>query len=353
MKPLPLSSRRAAWRLGVALLALTALDQWVPSIRDRLEVAQYETIPIARFTNSDVFPLEAHIAYLREHPRGPVPRVAFFGDSVVWGYAIHDVDSIPAQYQLLATETQVLNLGVNNFATPSAYLLASRVIDAIDVAFLFPADGPSHALLPRVLDLTDAEANRWGYPPPDRTALDRWTNALVSRWQLYRDAHRIQAALWGTSTKQFLYVNKRQLVGAVRKRWRGERQSAVRNAPDSAYLRSWDVMPAVETAEDRGGEIDGVRGRQPALVAFAELVAGLQKHAYVIEVAEGRELISTNERASMNARFAPYVRFVLLTPPKRLRFDGLHFTPEGAATVASMLDRIRRTDAPARSSIAR
>lgn len=343
---LPLSPRRAAWRLGVALLTLVVLDAWVPSIRDRLEAAQYGTTSIARLSNSDVFPLGSLVAYLREHPRGARPRVAFFGDSVVWGYGVDDVDSIPSQFQLLASDAQVFNLGVNLFSTPSSYLLATRIVDAIDVAFLIPADWPPQALLPRVLDLSDEETRRWGYPSSDRSALDRLVNGLLGRWHLYRDAYRLQTGLWGTSTKQFIYVNKSQAIAAALGRYRTPREAARLRDADSEYLRTWDVPPLIAESAARSDEVmDALRFRQPALVAFAELFVSRRKPAYVIEISDRHVVLDARERAAMNERFAPYVRFVLLAPPRRLIFDGLHFTPEGTATVATMLDRIRRADA--------
>ena len=128
----------------VALLCLAALDRLIPGWLASAEARRYESEVARRFAQSDVFALGPLVSYLREHPRGPRPRIAFLGDSIVWGYGVAAEDTVAARFQARAPEEHVLNLGMNNTDTGDMYLIAKSVLDSVATLYVFDR-------LPRVL----------------------------------------------------------------------------------------------------------------------------------------------------------------------------------------------------------
>ena len=120
-----LARSRPARRLVFALVALVILDRLEPMVLRSLERTRYED-PARdfRFENSDLFALGPLVGYLRDHPRGPLRRVLFLGNSVMFGYELQASEALPARYQRLDTSAKVFNAGINGMATASSYLIA-------------------------------------------------------------------------------------------------------------------------------------------------------------------------------------------------------------------------------------
>jgi hypothetical protein len=185
--------RRPARRLLFAIVALAAIDLFIPGLLQRLEVARYESNREFRFENSDLFSLGPLVQYLLEHPRADRARVVFFGNSVVWGYFLEPNDSVPAQFQRLTPEARVFNLGINGFESGSAYLITKNIIDAVDTIYLFHVGGTAHPMLPQLVTVGPGDVARFTLTPPDDVEVR--LGGLLGFWHLYRDAYRLQAAV--------------------------------------------------------------------------------------------------------------------------------------------------------------
>ena len=91
----------------------------VPTLQQRVEHDWYENSQVFRFENSDLFALGPLVSYLRQHPRGERPRIAFFGDSVMFGYGLEASTTIPARFQELQPSKKTFNLALNGSGLPS------------------------------------------------------------------------------------------------------------------------------------------------------------------------------------------------------------------------------------------
>jgi hypothetical protein len=333
--------RRPARRLLAAVAVLAAIDPFVPGLLDRLEAARYESNRTFRFENSDLFALGPLVQYLREHPRGDRPRVVFFGNSVVWGYFLGPNESVPAQFQRLIPEMRVFNLAVNGFESGSAYLITKNIIDAVDTIYLFHVGRTAHPMLPRLVSVGPGDVARFALTPPDDVEVR--LEGLLAFWRLYRDAYRLQAALFGTSTRQYLYRHKASLPGAI---WRAvsgratgdegvpELGSEPAALADVVEMRA-DVASAPVTETRRRG----LAAAYPLLWDYAEMVRAHRKHAVVVEIDRAAPPIQQRDRADLNLIFHPHVSFVALSIPPGFQFDALHLSAAGARAVAQALRR--------------
>jgi len=322
-------------RLLVALAVLVVLDPLVPGLVRRLEARRYESGPVFRFENSDLFSLGPLAEYLREHPRPERPRVVFFGNSVVWGYFLEPEESLPAQFQRLTPGARVFNLAINGFETGSAYVVTKRIIDAVDTIYLFPLGAAAHPMLPRLVPVEPADLARFRLTPADR--VETSLESALGFWRLYRDAYRLQSGLFGTSSRVYVYRHKASALRAV---WRGTREP-----PDAAGDASVSATHGVEVAIDVApGAVAEARRRElvrahPLLWDYAELVRAHGKRAIVVQIRRYAAALAPADRADLNAVFRPHVSFVELSIPAALSFDGTHLSAEGARAVASALRR--------------
>jgi hypothetical protein len=321
--------------LLAAIVTLAAIDPFVPDVLHRLETARYESDSVFRFENSDLFPLGPLVQYLREHPTRDRPRIVFFGNSVVWGYFLDPQDSLPAQFQRLTSKARVFNMAINGFETGNAYIITKHIIDAVDGIYLFPAGGTAHPMLPKLVDVEPVDLERFALTPVDPQ--EARLASLLGFWRLRRDAYRLQTALFGTSTRQYVYMNK---MSIPRKIWRARRVGAVEPVPERA---SRNPVPRVEVeTEPVRAPVSEARRRQLAaayslLWDYAELVRAHSKQAVVVNVKGSSFDLAPSDRADLNRIFRPHVSFVTLTIPAALRFDRLHLSAEGARAVAHAL----------------
>jgi hypothetical protein len=335
-----LLSRRSVRRLLFMVAVLAAIDPFIPGLRNRWEAARYESNRTFRFENSDLFSLGPLVQYLREHPRGERPRVVFFGNSVVWGYFLEPNDSLPAQFQRLTPEARVFNLGINGFESGSAYLITKSIIDAVDTIYMFHVGGTAHPMLPRLVAVEPGDVARFTLTPPDGVEVQ--LERMLGFWRLYRDAYRLQAALFGTSTRQYVYRHKASIPGAI---WRaaggramGDEGAVPSNAEPPALVNVavQADMASVPASEARRRALAAA---YPLLWDYAELVRTNGKRAVVVEVDRSSSPMPPIDRGDLNRLFYPHVSFVALSIPPSLQFDGRHLSELGARAVAQALRR--------------
>jgi hypothetical protein len=221
---------RVARQAVVAVLCLAALDRLIPGWLASAEARRYESEIAGRFAQSDVFALGPLVTYLREHPHGPRPRIAFLGDSTVWGYGVAAEDTVAARFQARAPETHVLNLGLNSTETVDLYLIAKSMLDSVATLYVFDRL-PRLRLqqLPQLIPVAQDDLTRFGLTPP----LHASGNGVLSFWRLFRDSYRIQAAGLGTSTRVFTYS---RLVTAGHALRRGPDPRAAESAVDVSAI---------------------------------------------------------------------------------------------------------------------
>ena len=194
MTPTPMPARRYLRRLAVAVVALLVVDRFVPGLLARAEAARYESDQLFRFEVSDLFTLGPLVGYLHEHPRGTRPRVAFFGDSIVWGYWLRRRRPSLRQFQRFDPAVRVLNFGVNGFETPSSYLIAKDAIDMLGALYVLDIGGAANPRLPEMITVGTKTARGFICSRPD--SVESGLEHALAPWHLYTDAYRIQAALF-------------------------------------------------------------------------------------------------------------------------------------------------------------
>lgn len=334
-------STRSAWRrVGICLAVLAAVDQAVLPIVRRAEARRYESAVHVRFENSDLFLLGPLTEYLREHPIGRKPRVAFFGDSLVWGYGLDPQDAIPSVFQDLVPQVRVLNFGINGFKNGNAYLISKAVMDAVDVFYLFRTDDAgelAHPLLPELIEVSAEDAARFGLQRPSWSR--RVSNRLAGIWRLSRYSYRLQGAWFGTSTRQYLYLQASRLAQPllVGTRTRSGQRSAHSSTGPNASV-GWEAPVARGPVADR----DAARlvERYPLLWDYAQLLVNHHKRGVMVELNDFdvRRQMTPDDRALFNAMFQPRVVAVKLTVPDAWRMpDQRHLTPEGCRAIAQTL----------------
>jgi hypothetical protein len=328
---------RVARQAVVAVLCLAALDQLIPGWLAAAEARRYESEAALRFAQSDVFALGPLVSYLREHPQGPRPRIAFLGDSTVWGYGVPADDTVAARFQARAPAAHVLNLGMNNTETGDMYLIAKSILDSIATLYVFDRRPRiRHPQLPRLIPVAPDDLKRFALTPPAHAS----GNDVLSFWRLYRDSYRIQAAGLGTSTRVFTYA---QLVTAGRALRRGPDPRAADPAVDATAIGVESPIAAAPPSAERAA----VLSRERALLwDFAQMVRDHHRTAVFVEMATNKIELAADERADLNAQFGPEVRFVLVEVPPALMIDGSHLNRTGAAALAEILWRLRPPGAP-------
>ena len=330
---------RPARRLLFAALLLAILDVMEPRVRQRLEVWRYEDLSKDfRFENSDLFGVGPMVSYLSEHPRGRQPRVMFLGNSVTYGYGLTAAEAVPGQYQRLDRSEKVLNVGVNGFDAGSAYLVAKASRAAVDQVYVLSRTHATvSALIANRVPVDPDDAQRFGLPAP--TTLDRSLAKAAERWALYRDAYRLQAAIFGTSSRQFLYLYKGAVVRGL--------VAAVRAAGDVAPQPGDEVEAAAPLAESMPTEkrLATLRSITPPMLwLFADLFRSGEAPLVMLQVPGFSDwLPDAQSVADFNRAYFPRVRVVILDVPRALfNNDGMHLTDGGAASTARALWRERQ-----------
>ena len=311
---------RSARRLIVAVLCLAAVDPFVPGALARAERHRYEETRAFRLANSDLFGLGPLVAYLREHPRGDRPRALFLGNSVMFGYQLNAAEAVPARFGERHLGIQVFNGAVNGFDLGSNYLVAKAAIDAVDAFYVMTGTATVNPLLASLIPIDPADAEALHLPRPD--PIERRLQSIAGLWQLYASTYRLQAAWFGTSTRESLHLLTRPAITRT-----------FTSADPSAVGRSaW--RGAAPPSDERRAEL---RQRDETMWAFAELAASRRKRVVFIHIGAPTGAMGETELAAFNAVFAPYAEVVGVTIPPALLFDGRHLTPAGAIRVAEAL----------------
>lgn len=339
-------------RLLFVVIILAAIDQAVPAILATLEERQYESSRTARFENSDLLTIVPVLQYLADHPVGRQKRVAFIGASVVWGYGLRDVDAIPAQFQARCPNVKVFNFGANGIEAMETYLITSRILDSVDAIYVFPnswgdEEGP---LLPRpsalgsALRVRDAEAAASDLSYLQPSLVQRTLERVLDRWKLYASSYRLQNALWGTSTRQFLYNYKSRLAQMALGRVAGLHDPQVPNAADERFIETWQPPAAIKSPVADSLERIPLTTRHPWLLKYATLAADHRKKVVIISIERLVSTLGEKDIDTLNQMFAPYVSFIRMPYTRELTLDGSHYTAGGAAVFATMLQRLTAQD---------
>jgi hypothetical protein len=323
-----------------AVAALVLADRFEPALLRSLEEARYEDpAKDFRFENSDLFGLGPLIAYLREHPHGRQRRVLFLGNSVTFGYSLSASDTLPARYQRLDASAKVFNVGINAFSTASSFLVAKAAIDSVDLtyALLGPIEAPIvPPVLPQLIPVDEADVARFHLSAPNAT--EGMLSTPVNHWRLYRDAYRLQAAMFGSSTRQYLYLHKGSLARALIARVRAEQASGV--VSDETVTID---APVSDALPDAAREL-ALRQDSPELWQFGDLSRNRRKPIVLLQQVGHSRALTRAAIGDFNRVSAPYARVFVVHIPARLMFDDKHLTSEGAARVARALWNARPED---------
>lgn len=320
------------------MAVLAAVDGFVPPLLRSLEQARYES-PDGdfRFENSDLFGVGPLVEYFREQPRGRLRRVLFFGNSITYGYLLPAADALPGHYQRLDRSAKVFNVGINGFTSGSSYLVAKAAIDAVDLVYVLRhGAGSAHPMLAKLVPVDDGDRARFGLSAPDPT--ERALARVANHWRLYRDAYRLQAALFGTSTRQYLYLNKGAFARTLVARLRAGQQE-----PVAAGAGVRIDVPVSERAPEARREAQ-LRAESPDLWRFGDLFASRRRHVVLLHIPNYSEPLTDDAIGAFNRVHAPYARVLVLHIPAPLTFDGQHLTSAGAASVARALWEARPED---------
>lgn len=309
-------------RLVFLLLWLVLLDQGVPPLLERLERRHYEGTTTFRFENSDLFALGPLVGYLRDHPKHDKQRVIFFGNSMLFGYFLNADEAIPAQFQKLEPNARVYNAAVNGQEIGTSYLVAKDVIDSVDVLYVQIVGASANPMLPQLIPVGDADLQRFHLTPPDRVE-QRMQSALGRVWHLYGLNYRLQAALFGTSTRVFVYMHKNTVAELLRAR-----------SPRPVWTPIHDHISI--RAPRKPGPLPATSEPQRIQNDLAALARAHQKRVVFLEF-EWENNHDDDEVAAFNAAFAPWAETVIVHVPREVTFDGQHPVPASAQQIAEAL----------------
>ncbi len=323
-------------RLAFAVLWLAVFDQFVPRLLRRVERERYEAGRVFRFENSDLFALGPLVSYLREHPQGKRRRVVFLGNSIIFGYGIAAAEAIPAQFQEQQPGTRVFNAAFNSAGLGSSYLIAKAIVEAVDgLVVLIGSPGTAHDMLPSLIPVEESDRRAFALRPPD--PVERRLQSYADVWRLYAYRYRLQAALFSTSTRQYIYLHKRDLL---------RRLLAPTFSPPPPPPVPWSPSAdSVAFRAPRSASPPDAEGRQQLrqnhqlLCQFADLARSHRRPAVFVQVVDVSVELSDSEAADFNAMFAPFAEVVILEVPPSLRFGVMHVTPQGAHAAAAALSR--------------
>lgn len=322
---------RPARRLIVALLCLAAFDPFVPALQRRAERQRYEGGQAFRFENSDLFALGPLVSYLRDHPRGERPRTLFLGNSVIFGFGLDAGEAIPGRFQSLHPGTQVFNAAVNGFELGSSYLVSKAVVESVDRFYVMRGAPVAHPLLASMIPVEPADIRLFRLQTPD--PLEARLQSMAEAWRLYAATYRLQAAWYGTSTRQYIHLQ----ADALRRAVSGDRQqqASATHASRDGVVEVMRRRSAVPPGEARRAEL---RRRDEMLWTFADLMAAHRKRAVILQFGGAANgAAGEAEIADFNAAFAPFAELVVLRIPPALLYDGRHVTAIGAQRVAEAL----------------
>ena len=322
----------------VAVLLLVVGDAFVPSALRGLEEARYEdVVQDFRFENSDLFGVGPLVAYLAERPSGRQPRVMFLGNSVIYGYGLSAAEAVPGQYQRLHRSEKVFNAGVNGFDAASIFLVAKAAMPALDRIYVLSRiyDRRTPVMVAGRVPIDDEDARRFGVPIPDAT--EEYLQRVADQWALYRHSYRLQAALLGTSARQYLYLHKGTFARSL--------FATLTARTIAAQPVDTEVLATAPLATEMPGpeRLRALRSASSDLLwSFGELARNQGKTLVILQVPGFSEwLPDANAVADFNRVYFPFARVVLLSVPAAQMSDGMHLTAAGSGAAALALSRER------------
>lgn len=318
-------------RLIFLVLWLIVFDLLVPPAVRWLEHRRYEIGEPFRFENSDLFGLGPLVSYLREHPRGERRRVVFLGNSMMFGYFLRAAEAVPAQYEQQRPGTRAFNMAINGQELGTAYLVAKDVFDSVDVIFAQVIGDKANPMLPQLIPVDPADARAFELQIPDSFE-DRLKRRVGSVWRLYGANERLQAALFGTSTRQYLYLHKRDIAYALLR-------PIYHPVPRDAAWPKPDALPSI-VAPRAAGPIDRGNLARADRIMFdlAELARAHKKRVVFLHF-EYQGRAPGDDLAHFNAAYAPWAERVVVMVPPSLTFDAQHLTAPGCRLVAEVIAR--------------
>ena len=324
-------------RLVLVVVWLAIFDQFVPAFLRSVEHDLYEGNEVFRFENADWFGVGPLVSYLREHPERARPRVAFFGNSVIFGFLLKASETLPARFQELAPGVRVFNAAVNGFQLGSAYLITKATIDSIDRVYVQLVGAGADPILPSLIPVDNEDIRAFQLDRPSR--LENRLQELAGFWRLYGASYRIQAATLRASARQYVYLHKGEFVRGLIFRMAPLAQSPPE--PVDASVEIIAPRAPVPPGEPRRAEL---RQRYPVLWQMEELIRSHRKRAVFLLMGEAQYLdLSREDVADLNAAFAPFGEIVRLRfSAANMTYDGLHLTIGGAQRVAEALVRYER-----------
>jgi hypothetical protein len=318
-------------------MSLAILDLFVPGWVERSEHGRYETGPVFRFPYSDLFGVGPVVEYLRGHPRGDRPRAVFLGDSVVWGYRLRQDDSLPVQFAARRPSVRVLNFAVNGFGSGSAFLMLKAMVDSIDTVYLHIGGRAVNPGLARLIPVSDTDVQRFNLDPPDR--VEQRLEQLAGFWRLYHHSYRLQAALFGTSTRNFLYSNKSAVLW-----WRTTTQPDANGglglAPTHPSTGHLVVGYSVAPTEPTPARQQELARAEPWLWEYATFIRGHGKRAIFFSLPSPDGAGVDGDWADLNRLFRHSVVFVKAGVPDDMKIDERHLSASGSRALAEMLDAL-------------
>jgi hypothetical protein len=318
---------RFARRLVLVVLWLILIDRAVNPILHVAERERYESSTPFRFENSDLFSLGPLVRYLRENPVSSRPRVVFLGNSMMFGYLLTPDQAVPAQFEKRAGGTRVFNASLNGAESGSHYLIAKSMIGSVD-GFIVQVHGDkANPLLPSLIPIDAEDTRRFRLNAPNRVE-QAARRALGRVWRLFEMNDRLQAAFLGTSTRQYLYLHKREIALALL------RPVYSPPPPPAPVVSPVTDLPALRSP--RGGRAEDLAKVPPVLRDFAALATAHRKRLLLIQFEYAQRLDSAGA-AAFNDTYAPYAEMVMIHVPAPLTYDAMHLTGQGCGAVADLL----------------
>jgi hypothetical protein len=334
-----------ARRLLFAVMWLVVLDQFVPPLLRVVEKRRYEGNAAFRFPASDVFALGPAVSYLREHPHGDRSRMIFLGNSITFGFGLDPEEAAPAQFERLQPPRHAWNMAINASSMGTSYLIYKDVIDSADCAFIQFFGVSADEALPALIPVNDTDVARFHLRTPDPME-KRLESGLGAVWHLYGLNYQMQTALFGTSTSQSLYINKRNLARsliALVHRLPPEARPVWQSGNGAQVEMHVPRSPALP--DKRTGQL--LRSTQSLLWSLGTLAKTHRKHLVLLHLdMPGQVWVSEPEAGEFNTLFAPFAEIVQIKIPRALTYDGEHMTPEGARSFANALARVASCGGP-------
>jgi hypothetical protein len=329
------STRHAARRLVFLLIWLFAFDQFIPAVLPSLEKQRYEGEAALRFENSDFFALGPLVDYLRETPHHTRRRAVFMGNSIMFGYFLTAGQALPAQFEQQQPGTRVFNMAMNGQEMGTSYVIAKDIIDSVDIFFVQVQGVTANPILPSLVPVDDADLQLLNLHQADNVE-QRLRQSLGHIWCLYAVNERIQAAIFGTSTREYLYLHKRDILMKLLRR-----NPIPAATPPQVAERPFLIVrpPAVSIPANQRHNV-----MLPILSRFATLGRSHRKRIIFLQF----EYFAANQPAvppSFKVPEIPNTEVVIVRVPLRLTLDNMHLSAQGCRLVAALLAEYDRQHA--------